>query len=110
MKPTISASSKEQATGAEQINGAIKTLDNVIQQNAIASSNLSVSANELAQIVPDLEDLVKQFKLAKIEDDIEINDEKTENLEDTSADTTDEIDTSSNEENKLESKQDFGRY
>ena len=106
----ISASSKEQATGAEQINGAIKTLDNVIQQNALASSNLSVSANELAQIVPDLEDLVKQFKLAKIEDDIEINDEKTENLEDKSADTTDEIDTSSNEENKSEGKQDFGRY
>ena len=106
----ISASSKEQATGAEQINGAIKTLDNVIQQNALASSNLSVSANELAQIVPDLEDLVKQFKLAKIEDDIEINDEKTENLEDTSVDTTDEIVTSSNEENKSESKQDFGRY
>ena len=106
----ISASSKEQATGAEQINGAIKTLDNVIQQNALASSNLSVSANELAQIVPDLEDLVKQFKLAKIEDDIEINDEKTENLENISADKTDEIDTSSNEENKSESKQDFGRY
>jgi len=106
----ISASSKEQATGAEQINGAIKTLDNVIQQNALASSNLSVSANELAQIVPDLEDLVKQFNLAKIEDDIEINDEKTENLENTSADKTDEIDTSSNEENKSESKQDFGRY
>ena len=106
----ISASSKEQATGAEQINGAIKTLDNVIQQNALASSNLSVSANELAQIVPDLEDLVKQFKLAKIEDDIEINDEKTENLENISADKTDEIDTSSNEKNKSDSKQDFGRY
>ena len=106
----ISASSKEQATGAEQINGAIKTLDNVIQQNALASSNLSVSANELAQIVPDLEDLVKQFNLAKIEDDIEINNEKEENLENTSADKTDEIDTSSNDENKSDSKQDFGRY
>ena len=106
----ISASSKEQATGAEQINGAIKTLDNVIQQNALASSNLSVSANELAQIVPDLEDLVKQFNLAKIEDDIEINNEKEENLEKTSADKTDEIDTSSNDENKSDSKQDFGRY
>ena len=106
----ISASSKEQATGAEQINGAIKTLDNVIQQNALASSNLSVSANELAQIVPDLEDLVKQFKLAKIEDDIETNEEKTENLENTSADKTDELDTSANEENKSENKQDFGRY
>ena len=106
----ISASSKEQATGAEQINGAIKTLDNVIQQNALASSNLSVSANELAQIVPDLEDLVKQFKLAKIEDDIETNEEKPENLEKTSADKTDELDTSAKEENKSESKQDFGRY
>ena len=106
----ISASSKEQATGAEQINGAIKTLDNVIQQNALASSNLSVSANELAQIVPDLEELVKQFNLAKIEDDIEINNEKEENLENTSADKTDEIDTSSNDENKSDSKQDFGRY
>ena len=106
----ISASSKEQATGAEQINGAIKTLDNVIQQNALASSNLSVSANELAQIVPDLEDLVKQFNLAKIEDDIEVNDEKEENQENTSADKTDEIDTPSTEENKSESKQDFGRY
>ncbi len=106
----ISASSKEQATGAEQINGAIKTLDNVIQQNALASSNLSVSANELAQIVPDLEDLVKQFKLAKIEDDIETNEEKPENLEKTSADKTDELDTSAEEENKSESKQDFGRY
>ena len=73
-------------------------------------SNLSISANELAQIVPDLEDLVKQFKLAEIEDDIEINDEKEENQENTSEDKTDETDTSSNEENKSESKQDFGRY
>ena len=106
----ISASSKEQATGAEQINDAIKTLDNVIQQNALASSNLSVSANELAQIVPNLEDLVKQFNLAKIDDDIEISDVKGENLENTSANKTDEIDTSSNEDNKSDSKQDFGRY
>ena len=60
--------------------------------------------------MPDLEDLVKQFKLAKIEDDIEINDEKTENLENISAEKTDEIDTYSNEENKSDSKQGFGRY
>ena len=60
--------------------------------------------------MPDLEDLVKQFNLAKIEDDIEINNENEENLENTSADKTDEIDTSSNDENKSDSKQDFGRY
>ena len=61
----ITASSKEQAVGAEQINGAIKTLDDVIQQNAVASSNLSSSANELAQIVPDLEGLIHQFKVTQ---------------------------------------------
>ena len=106
----ISASSKEQATGAEQINDAIKTLDNVIQQNALASSNLSVSANELAQIVPDLEDLVNQFKLAKIEDNIELSKEDGGSPESNSSEETNQTDTSSGENNKSDSKQDFGRY
>ena len=106
----ISASSKEQATGAEQINGAIKTLDNVIQQNALASSNLSVSANELAQIVPDLEDLVKQFKLAKIEDDIEPSKEDEESSETSSSEEPKQTDPSSSKDNKSDNKQDFGRY
>jgi methyl-accepting chemotaxis protein len=106
----ISASSKEQATGAEQINDAIKTLDNVIQQNALASSNLSVSANELAQIVPDLEDLVNQFKLAKIEDNIEPSKEDGGSPESNSSEETNQTDTSSGENNKSDSKQDFGRY
>ena len=106
----ISASSKEQATGAEQINDAIKTLDNVIQQNALASSNLSVSANELAQIVPDLEDLVNQFKLAKIEDNIEPSKEDGGSPESSSSEETNQTDTSSGENNKSDSKQDFGRY
>ena len=106
----ISASSKEQATGAEQINDAIKTLDNVIQQNALASSNLSVSANELAQIVPDLEDLVNQFKLAKIEDNIESSKEDGGSPESNSSEETNQTDTSSGENNKSDSKQDFGRY
>jgi methyl-accepting chemotaxis protein len=106
----ISASSKEQATGAEQINDAIKTLDNVIQQNALASSNLSVSANELAQIVPDLEDLVNQFKLEKIKDNIEPAKEDEENPESNSSKETSQTDTSSSENNKSDNKQDFGRY
>jgi methyl-accepting chemotaxis protein len=106
----ISASSKEQATGAEQINDAIKTLDNVIQQNALASSNLSVSANELAQIVPDLEDLVNQFKLEKIKDNIEPAKEDEENQESNSSKETSQTDTSSSENNKSDNKQDFGRY
>ena len=61
----ISASSKEQSIGAEQINGAIKTLDNVIQQNAVASADLSSTANELSEIVPNLQTLVHQFRLAE---------------------------------------------
>ena len=68
-----------------------------------------VSANELAQIVPNLEDLVKQFKLAKIEDDIETTEDE-EPSENASSDNTDDTDTSSNEDNKSDSKQDFGRY
>ena len=106
----ISASSKEQATGAEQVNDAIKTLDNVIQQNALASSNLSVSANELAQIVPDLEDLVNQFKLSKIEDDIEPTKEDEESPESNSSEEPNQKDLSSSENNKSDNKQDFGRY
>jgi len=106
----ISASSKEQATGAEQVNDAIKTLDNVIQQNALASSNLSVSANELAQIVPDLEDLVNQFKLSKIEDDIEPTKEDEESQESNSSEEPNQKDLSSSENNKSDNKQDFGRY
>jgi methyl-accepting chemotaxis protein len=106
----ISASSKEQATGAEQINDAIKTLDNVIQQNALASSNLSISANELAQIVPDLEDLVNQFKLEKIEDNIEPAKKDEESPKSNSSKETSQTDTSSDENNKSDNKQDFGRY
>jgi methyl-accepting chemotaxis protein len=106
----ISASSKEQAIGAEQVNDAIKTLDNVIQQNTLASSNLSVSANELAQIVPDLEDLVNQFKLAKIEDDIEPSKEGKESPENNSSEENSQTDPSSSEDNQSDNKQDFGRY
>jgi methyl-accepting chemotaxis protein len=106
----ISASSKEQAIGAEQVNDAIKTLDNVIQQNTLASSNLSVSANELAQIVPDLEDLVNQFKLAKIEDAIEHSKTGEENPESNSLEETSKTGPSSSEDNRSDSKQDFGRY
>ncbi len=106
----ISASSKEQAIGAEQVNDAIKTLDNVIQQNTLASSNLSVSANELAQIVPDLEDLVNQFKLAKIEDDMERSKEGKESPENNSSEENSQADPSSSEDNQSDNKQDFGRY
>ena len=63
-----------------------------------------------AQIVPNLEDLVKQFKLSTIEDDIETTEEEDDPSENASSENTDDTDTSSNEDNKSDNKQDFGRY
>ena len=59
--------------------------------------------------MPNLEDLVKQFKLAKIEDDIETTGED-EPSEKASSDNTDDTNKSLNEDNKSDNKQDFGRY
>ncbi|GFO68277.1 methyl-accepting chemotaxis protein [Geomonas limicola] len=44
----ISASSREQDTGAEQINKAMQQLDQVIQQNASAAEEMSSTAEELS--------------------------------------------------------------
>ncbi|KAF0217437.1 MAG: methyl-accepting chemotaxis [Geobacteraceae bacterium] len=44
----IAAASREQDTGAEQINKAIQQLDQVIQQNAGASEEMASTAEELA--------------------------------------------------------------
>ena len=107
----ISASSKEQSVGAEQINGAIKTLDNVIQQNAVASADLSSTANELSEIVPNLQTLVHQFRLAEYngrdaEHYLQVGPAESELTENSEAKTE-----ASGEELKTEeSKQDFGRY
>lgn len=37
----------------------------MIQQNAAVSSDLSITANELSEIIPNLKNLVHQFKLAE---------------------------------------------
>jgi methyl-accepting chemotaxis protein len=44
----ISAASREQNIGAEQINAAIQQLDQVIQQNAAAAEQMSATSEELA--------------------------------------------------------------
>ncbi len=44
----ISASSREQAGGADQINGAIQQLNQVVQQNAGASEEIASTSEELA--------------------------------------------------------------
>ncbi len=59
----ISASSKEQNTGANQINNAIQQLDQVIQQNSAASEEMSSTAEELAAQAQQLQSTVAFFKI-----------------------------------------------
>lgn len=59
----ISASCREQDSGAIQINKAIQQLDQVIQQNAGASEEMSSTAEELASQSEQLQTTIGFFKL-----------------------------------------------
>lgn len=59
----ISASSKEQTTGAEQVNSAIQQLSQVTQQNAAASEEMASSSEELASQAENLKNLIEYFKI-----------------------------------------------
>ncbi|WP_243373056.1 methyl-accepting chemotaxis protein [Geotalea sp. SG265] len=59
----ISAASREQDTGAEQINKAIQQLDQVIQQNAGASEEMASTAEELASQAEQLQSAISFFKI-----------------------------------------------
>jgi methyl-accepting chemotaxis protein len=59
----ISAASREQDSGAEQINKAIQQLDQVIQQNAGASEEMSSTAEELSSQAEQLQSVIAFFKL-----------------------------------------------
>jgi len=59
----ISASSKEQAGGAGQINGAIQQLNQVVQQNAGAAEEMSSTAEELASQAEQLQSTISFFKV-----------------------------------------------
>ncbi|GFE61508.1 methyl-accepting chemotaxis protein [Geobacter sp. AOG2] len=59
----ISASSKEQDTGAEQINKAIQQLDSVIQQNASASEEMASTSEELSGQAEQLKDSISFFRI-----------------------------------------------
>jgi methyl-accepting chemotaxis protein len=59
----ISASSKEQNIGADQINRAIQQLDSVIQQNAGASEEMASTAEELSSQAEQLKSSVAFFKV-----------------------------------------------
>jgi methyl-accepting chemotaxis protein len=59
----ISASSKEQDTGADQINKAIQQLDQVIQQNAGATEEMASTTEELSSQAEQLKATIAFFTL-----------------------------------------------
>ncbi len=61
----ISAASREQATGAEQINTAINQLDNVTQQSASAAEELASTSEELSSQAGHLQDIIAFFRIVK---------------------------------------------
>ncbi|MBF0320650.1 MAG: methyl-accepting chemotaxis protein [Nitrospirae bacterium] len=67
----ISASSNEQASGAQQVNLAIQQLDQVIQVNAAASEEMSTATEELTAQAQQLQSTIEFFRIerARIERD-----------------------------------------
>ena len=63
----INAASKEQDTGAEQINKAIRQLDQVIQQNASAAEEMASTAEELSSQAEQLQATVAFFRIGNVE-------------------------------------------
>jgi len=59
----ISAASREQDSGAGQINNAIQQLDQVIQQNASAAEEMSATAEELASQSEQLQSIIGFFNV-----------------------------------------------
>nr|WP_320050253.1 methyl-accepting chemotaxis protein [uncultured Desulfuromonas sp.] len=59
----IAAASKEQDTGADQVNKAIQQLDQVIQQNAAAAEEMASTSEELNAQAAQLQDTISFFKL-----------------------------------------------
>ncbi|BCS53722.1 methyl-accepting chemotaxis protein [Geobacter sp. SVR] len=59
----ISASSREQDSGAEQISKAIQQLDSVIQQNASASEEMASTSEELSGQAEQLKDAIGFFRI-----------------------------------------------
>lgn len=59
----ITASTNDQATGAEQISQALQGLDQVIQQNAAASEEIAATADVLTKRSRDLEEATAFFRV-----------------------------------------------
>jgi len=61
----ISAASKEQTTGADQINSSIQQLNQVIQQNAGAAEEMSSTAEELSSQAEQLQNTIGFFRVGE---------------------------------------------
>jgi len=59
----ITAASREQSIGAEQINTAIQQLDNVIQQNAAASEQMAATSDALSGQAEHLQETMSFFEV-----------------------------------------------
>ena len=59
----ISAATREQNTGAEQISQAIRDLDRIIQQNAAAAQEAAATAQTLATQANELDGVIGYFRL-----------------------------------------------
>jgi methyl-accepting chemotaxis protein len=59
----ISAATREQNTGADQINQAIRDLDSTIQQNAAAAQQAAATAEELASQARELDAVIGYFRM-----------------------------------------------
>jgi methyl-accepting chemotaxis protein len=62
----ITAASREQDSGAGQINKAIQQLDTVIQRNASSSEEISSTSEELASQAAQLQGAIAFFKVASV--------------------------------------------
>jgi methyl-accepting chemotaxis protein len=59
----ITAASREQDSGADQINRAIQQLDKVIQQNASAAEEMASTAEELSSQAGQLQSTISFFRI-----------------------------------------------
>ena len=59
----ISAASREQDSGAEQINKAIQQLDQVIQKNAGAAEEMASTSEELSSQAEQLQSIIEFFRV-----------------------------------------------
>lgn len=59
----ITAASKEQSSGAEQVNNAMQQLNDVTQQNASISEELSANSEEMSSQAEQLKEMIAYFRL-----------------------------------------------